>query len=141
MRGRGARRSWSGWRQTLKEIAERHGANLVFKSSFDKANRSSGATARGPGLEDGLAVLAAVKDEVGVPVVTDIHESWQAKPTAEVVDVLQIPAFLSRQTDLLTAAGETGLPVNVKKGQFLSPPEMAQRRQEARGGRHATASS
>jgi 2-dehydro-3-deoxyphosphooctonate aldolase (KDO 8-P synthase) len=110
--------------RTVKEIADRHGADLVFKSSFDKANRSSGATARGPGLEEGLAVLAAVKDEVGVPVVTDIHESWQAKPTAEVVDVLQIPAFLSRQTDLLTAAGETGLPVNVKKGQFLSPPEL-----------------
>jgi 2-dehydro-3-deoxyphosphooctonate aldolase (KDO 8-P synthase) len=110
--------------RTVKEIADRHGASLVFKSSFDKANRSSGATARGPGLEEGLAVLAAVKDEVGVPVVTDIHESWQAKPTAEVVDVLQIPAFLSRQTDLLTAAGATGLPVNVKKGQFLSPPEL-----------------
>jgi 2-dehydro-3-deoxyphosphooctonate aldolase (KDO 8-P synthase) len=111
--------------RTVKEIADHHGANLVFKSSFDKANRSSGATARGPGLEDGLAVLAAVKEEVGVPIVTDIHESWQAKPTAEVADVLQIPAFLSRQTDLLTAAGGTGMPVNVKKGQFLSPPEMA----------------
>jgi 2-dehydro-3-deoxyphosphooctonate aldolase (KDO 8-P synthase) len=111
--------------QTVKEITERHGANLVFKSSFDKANRSSGATARGPGLEDGLAVLASVKEQVGVPIVTDIHESWQAAPTAEVVDVLQIPAFLSRQTDLLNAAGATGLPVNVKKGQFLSPAEMA----------------
>jgi 2-dehydro-3-deoxyphosphooctonate aldolase (KDO 8-P synthase) len=111
--------------RTVKEITDRHGANLVFKSSFDKANRSSGATARGPGLQDGLAVLASVKDKVGVPIVTDIHESWQAKPTAEVVDVLQIPAFLSRQTDLLSAAGATGLPVNVKKGQFLSPPELA----------------
>ena len=110
--------------QTLREIVDRHGANLVFKSSFDKANRSSGATARGPGLEDGLAVLASVKEEVGLPIVTDIHESWQAKPTAEVADVLQIPAFLSRQTDLLEAAGATGVPVNVKKGQFLSPPEM-----------------
>jgi 2-dehydro-3-deoxyphosphooctonate aldolase (KDO 8-P synthase) len=111
--------------RTVKEITDRHGANLVFKSSFDKANRSSGATARGPGLENGLAVLAAVKEQVGVPIVTDIHESWQAAPTAEVADVLQIPAFLSRQTDLLNAAGATGLPVNVKKGQFLSPPEMA----------------
>jgi 2-dehydro-3-deoxyphosphooctonate aldolase (KDO 8-P synthase) len=109
---------------TLKEIVDRHGANLVFKSSFDKANRSSGATARGPGLEDGLAVLASVKKEVGLPIVTDIHESWQATPTAEVADVLQIPAFLSRQTDLLEAAGATGVPVNVKKGQFLSPPEL-----------------
>jgi 2-dehydro-3-deoxyphosphooctonate aldolase (KDO 8-P synthase) len=111
--------------RAVKEITDRHSANLVFKSSFDKANRSSGATARGPGLEDGLAVLASVKEQVGVPVVTDIHESWQAAPTAEVADVLQIPAFLSRQTDLLVAAGATGLPVNVKKGQFLSPPEMA----------------
>jgi 2-dehydro-3-deoxyphosphooctonate aldolase (KDO 8-P synthase) len=111
--------------RTLKAITDQYGANLVFKSSFDKANRSSGATARGPGLEDGLSILASVKDEVGVPVVTDVHESWQAKPTAEIVDVLQIPAFLSRQTDLLSAAGATGLPVNVKKGQFLSPPEMS----------------
>jgi 2-dehydro-3-deoxyphosphooctonate aldolase (KDO 8-P synthase) len=75
-------------------------------------------------MDDGLDILASVKEDVGVPVVTDIHESWQAKPSAEVVDVLQIPAFLSRQTDLLSAAGATGLPVNVKKGQFLSPPEM-----------------
>jgi 2-dehydro-3-deoxyphosphooctonate aldolase (KDO 8-P synthase) len=111
--------------RTLKEITDRHGANLVFKSSFDKANRTSGVTARGPGLEGGLAVLAAVRSELGLPVVTDIHESWQAKPAAEVVDLLQIPAFLSRQTDLLSAAGSTGLPVNVKKGQFLSPPELA----------------
>ncbi|HEY7562789.1 MAG TPA: 3-deoxy-8-phosphooctulonate synthase [Gaiellaceae bacterium] len=110
--------------RTLREITDRHGAKLVFKASFDKANRSSGATARGPGMDDGLAILASVKEDVGVPVVTDIHESWQAKPSAEVVDVLQIPAFLSRQTDLLSAAGATGLPVNVKKGQFLSPPEM-----------------
>jgi 2-dehydro-3-deoxyphosphooctonate aldolase (KDO 8-P synthase) len=110
---------------TIKEICGRHGVGLVFKSSFDKANRSSGATARGPGIEDGLAVLQEVKDQVGVPIVTDIHESWQAEPTAKVADVLQIPAFLSRQTDLLRAAAATGLPVNVKKGQFLSPPEMA----------------
>jgi 2-dehydro-3-deoxyphosphooctonate aldolase (KDO 8-P synthase) len=111
--------------ETIKEICDRRGATLVFKSSFDKANRSSGATARGPGIEDGLAVLQRVKEQVGVPVVTDIHESWQAEPTAKVADVLQIPAFLCRQTDLLRAAAATGLPVNVKKGQFLSPPEMS----------------
>jgi 2-dehydro-3-deoxyphosphooctonate aldolase (KDO 8-P synthase) len=111
--------------ETVKEIAHRHGANLVFKSSFDKANRSSGATARGPGLEEGLAVLQEVKAAAGVPLVTDIHETWQAEPAAGVADVLQIPAFLSRQTDLLQAAARTGRAVNVKKGQFLSPPEMA----------------
>jgi 2-dehydro-3-deoxyphosphooctonate aldolase (KDO 8-P synthase) len=111
--------------ETVKEIAGRHGANLVFKSSFDKANRSSGATARGPGLEEGLAILQEVKAAAEVPVVTDIHESWQAERAAEVADVLQIPAFLSRQTDLLQAAARTGRAVNVKKGQFLSPPEMA----------------
>jgi 2-dehydro-3-deoxyphosphooctonate aldolase (KDO 8-P synthase) len=109
---------------TIQGICERQGVGLVFKSSFDKANRSSGESARGPGLDDGLATLAAVKAELGVPVVTDIHESWQAKPTAEVADVVQVPAFLSRQTDLLVAAAATGRPVNVKKGQFLSPPEM-----------------
>jgi 2-dehydro-3-deoxyphosphooctonate aldolase (KDO 8-P synthase) len=110
--------------ETVREICERHGVGFVFKSSFDKANRSSGDTARGPGMGDGLATLAAVKESLGVPLVTDIHESWQAAPTAEVADVLQIPAFLSRQTDLLVAAAETGRVVNVKKGQFLSPPEM-----------------
>jgi 2-dehydro-3-deoxyphosphooctonate aldolase (KDO 8-P synthase) len=111
--------------QTVKEICERHEVNLVFKSSFDKANRSSGETARGPGIEDGLAVLADVKQEAEVPVVTDIHESWQAEPAAGVADVLQIPAFLSRQTDLLGAAAATGRAVNVKKGQFLAPADMA----------------
>jgi 2-dehydro-3-deoxyphosphooctonate aldolase (KDO 8-P synthase) len=110
--------------ETVRDICERHGVGFVFKSSFDKANRSSSDTARGPGMDEGLATLAAVKEELSVPVVTDIHESWQAKPTAEVADVLQIPAFLSRQTDLLVAAAETGRVVNVKKGQFLSPPEM-----------------
>jgi 2-dehydro-3-deoxyphosphooctonate aldolase (KDO 8-P synthase) len=109
---------------TIGEVAERHGVGLVFKSSFDKANRSSGESERGPGMEEGLATLAAVKDASGLPVITDIHESWQAKPTAEVADVLQIPAFLSRQTDLLQAAAATGRAVNVKKGQFMSPPEM-----------------
>ncbi len=109
---------------TIQAISERHGVGLVFKSSFDKANRSSGESLRGPGMDEGLVTLAAVRDAVGLPVLTDIHESWQAQPAADVVDVLQIPAFLSRQTDLLQAAAATGRAVNVKKGQFLSPPEM-----------------
>jgi 2-dehydro-3-deoxyphosphooctonate aldolase (KDO 8-P synthase) len=109
----------------VTEIAARHGVGLVFKSSFDKANRSSGAAARGPGMDEGLETLAAVKDALGVPVITDIHETWQAAPTAEVADVLQIPAFLCRQTDLLVAAASTGRTVNVKKGQFVAPPDMA----------------
>lgn len=96
----------------------------VFKSSFDKANRSSGNAKRGPGMEDGLRILEKVRREFGVPVLTDIHESYQAKIAGEVVDVLQIPAFLCRQTDLLAAAAETGKVVNIKKGQFLSPQEM-----------------
>jgi 2-dehydro-3-deoxyphosphooctonate aldolase (KDO 8-P synthase) len=110
--------------ETIREICDRHGVNGVFKSSFDKANRSSGGSARGPGLDEGLAILAAVKDETGLPIVTDIHEPGQAAAAAEVADILQIPAFLCRQTDLLLAAGATGRTVNVKKGQFLSPPEM-----------------
>jgi 2-dehydro-3-deoxyphosphooctonate aldolase (KDO 8-P synthase) len=110
--------------ETVRGICDRHRVSLVFKSSFDKANRSSGSSPRGPGLEAGLSVLATVKEQVGVPVLADVHESWQAEPVAEVVDVLQIPAFLCRQTDLLHAAAATGRPVNVKKGQFLSPPEM-----------------
>jgi 2-dehydro-3-deoxyphosphooctonate aldolase (KDO 8-P synthase) len=110
--------------ETIREICARHGVNAVFKSSFDKANRSSGGSARGPGLDEGLGILAAVKDETGLPVVTDIHEPGQAGAAAEVADILQIPAFLCRQTDLLLAAGATGRAVNVKKGQFLSPPEM-----------------
>lgn len=110
--------------ETIKGICDRHGTSLLFKSSFDKANRTSGASRRGPGMEEGLAILAAVKEHVGLPVITDIHESWQAEPAAEVADVLQIPAFLCRQTDLLCAAAATGRTVNVKKGQFLSPSEM-----------------
>jgi 2-dehydro-3-deoxyphosphooctonate aldolase (KDO 8-P synthase) len=110
--------------ETIQRVSERHGVGLVFKSSFDKANRSSGESVRGPGMDEGLETLAAVKEASGLPVITDIHESWQANPTAEVADVLQIPAFLSRQTDLLLAAAATGRAVNVKKGQFLSPPEM-----------------
>jgi 2-dehydro-3-deoxyphosphooctonate aldolase (KDO 8-P synthase) len=111
--------------ETLRGIADRHGVGLIFKSSFDKANRSSIGSARGPGPDAGLEILAAVRDSAGVPVVTDIHESVQAQPVAEVVDMLQIPAFLSRQTDLLVAAAATGRAVNVKKGQFMAPPDMA----------------
>ncbi len=108
----------------LKEITDKLGINFVFKSSFDKANRSSINGYRGPGIEEGLRILKKVKDTYNVPVVTDIHEAWQCKRAAEVVDILQIPAFLCRQTDLLIAAAETGLPVNVKKGQFLAPWDM-----------------
>jgi len=106
---------------TVREIAERCGMPLIFKASFDKANRTSIKSFRGPGLTEGIRILARVKEEVGVPVLTDIHEVDQASPVAEVADVLQIPAFLSRQTDLLVAAAKTGRVVNVKKGQFLSP--------------------
>jgi len=105
-------------------ICRELGLPYIFKASFDKANRTSGASFRGGGLDAGLEVLAAIKAEFGVPIVTDIHESWQAKPVAEVADVLQIPAFLSRQTNLLLAAAETGRIVNVKKGQFLAPWDM-----------------
>jgi len=105
----------------IKGICEKLGINYIFKSSFDKANRSSVFSARGIGMEKGLKILAKVKEEVGVPVITDIHEPWQAEEVAKYVDMLQIPAFLCRQTDLLVAAAKTGLPVNVKKGQFLAP--------------------
>lgn len=110
--------------RTVKEICGRLGINYVFKASFDKANRSSFHSFRGPGLEKGLAWLATIKEELGVPIVTDIHESYQAAPAAEVADILQIPAFLCRQTDLLHAAAQTGRVVNVKKGQFLAPDDM-----------------
>ncbi|MBQ7696125.1 MAG: 3-deoxy-8-phosphooctulonate synthase, partial [Lentisphaeria bacterium] len=99
------------------------GINYVFKASDDKANRSSGTSRRGPGLEKGLEILAEVKRTLGVPVITDIHESEEAAPVAEVADILQIPAFLCRQTDLLHAAGKTGRPVNIKKGQFMAPED------------------
>ncbi|MFN6964865.1 MAG: 3-deoxy-8-phosphooctulonate synthase [Pyrinomonadaceae bacterium] len=106
---------------SIGEICGRVGLDLVYKSSFDKANRSSIESFRGQGMEFGLEILAKVKDEFGVPVITDIHEPWQAAKVAEVADILQIPAFLCRQTDLLVAAAETGKAVNVKKGQFLAP--------------------
>ncbi|MFO0707456.1 MAG: 3-deoxy-8-phosphooctulonate synthase [Nitrospira sp.] len=109
----------------IAEIAKSLGMPYVFKSSFDKANRTSIKSYRGPGLEQGLAVLKKVKDQLGLPVLTDVHTDEQATQAGRVVDVLQIPAFLCRQTDLLIAAAKTGKVVNVKKGQFLSPPEMA----------------
>lgn len=108
----------------LKAIVAGVPVQLVFKASFDKANRTSGTAYRGAGLEAGLAVLAAVKSQVGLPVTSDIHESWQAAPAAEVCDLIQIPAFLARQTDLLLAAARTGRPVHVKKGQFMAPGDM-----------------
>lgn len=109
----------------LVEICGRLGVPLVFKASFDKANRTSKSSFRGPGMADGLKVFERVKAETGLPVTTDVHESHQAAPIAEVVDLLQIPAFLARQTDLLEAAAATGRPLNVKKGQFLAPWDMA----------------
>ncbi|HNT34875.1 MAG TPA: 3-deoxy-8-phosphooctulonate synthase [bacterium] len=109
---------------TLKEICSRYELPYLFKASFDKANRSSLRSSRGPGIEKGLEILKRIKEECEVPVVTDVHEASQVMPVAEVVDVLQIPAFLCRQTDLLIAAAETGRTVSVKKGQFLAPWEM-----------------
>ncbi len=105
----------------LRSVTERLGLPYIFKTSFDKANRSSGSSSRGPGMEAGLEILEAVRTEFGVPVTTDVHETWQCAPVARVADLLQIPAFLCRQTDLLLAAAATGRPVNVKKGQFLAP--------------------
>ncbi len=116
--------------ERMQAISERLGITYIFKASFDKANRSSGGSFRGPGVSGGLEVLKEVKQRFGLPVLTDIHESQQAGPVAEVVDVLQIPAFLCRQTDLLLAAAEavrgTDKTINVKKGQFLAPWDMAQ---------------
>lgn len=109
----------------VSESVAKTGFDLIFKASFDKANRTSGRSYRGPGLSTGVEWLARVKQEVGVPILTDIHEPEQACPVAEVADVLQIPAFLCRQTDLIVAAGQTGRAVNLKKGQFMAPPDMA----------------
>jgi 2-dehydro-3-deoxyphosphooctonate aldolase (KDO 8-P synthase) len=114
-----------GMASALKEIADPLGIGLVYKSSFDKANRTSAESARGIGLDKALSVFAEVKERFGLPVLTDVHEAEQCAPVAAVVDVLQIPAFLCRQTDLLVAAARTGRAVNVKKGQFLAPWDMA----------------
>lgn len=109
---------------TIRDIAKRCDIPLIFKASFDKANRTSKDGFRGPGLEEGLRILQRVKDEVGVPVMTDVHTSAQAEPVAQVADVLQTPAFLCRQTDFITDVTKTGKPVNIKKGQFLAPWDM-----------------
>ncbi len=106
------------------KIAKQHRIHTIFKASFDKANRSSADSFRGHGMDKGLEVLAEISSKYSIPVTTDIHESWQAKPVAEVVELLQIPAFLCRQTDLLVAAAQTGRAVNVKKGQFMAPWDM-----------------
>ena len=112
--------------RSLRKTCEQLGITYVFKASFDKANRTSGKTRRGPGLETGLEVLATVREKVGVPVLTDVHNEAQAEVAAKVVDAIQIPAFLCRQTDLIEVAARTGAIVNLKKGQFLSPAEMGQ---------------
>jgi len=109
---------------SYKEVTDKLGIPYVFKASFDKANRSSISSFRGPGLEKGCEILAEIKETYGVPVISDIHEPYQAKPAAEVIDILQLPAFLCRQTDLVVALAETGRPVNVKKAQFLAAHEM-----------------
>ena len=105
----------------VKKIADKLGVPYVFKASYDKANRSSYSSFRGPGLEEGLKILAQIKKDLGVPVVSDIHETIQVEKAAEVLDILQIPAFLCRQTDLVYEAAKTGRVVNIKKGQFLAP--------------------
>jgi 2-dehydro-3-deoxyphosphooctonate aldolase (KDO 8-P synthase) len=108
----------------LQDITRRLGVSFIFKASFDKANRTSGRSFRGPGLDEGLHILRSIKSKVGVAILTDIHEPAQAAPIAEVADVIQIPAFLCRQTDLLVAAARTGCAVNIKKGQFLAPTDI-----------------
>src|SRR5205085_11618914 len=108
----------------VKQLCDRLGLAYIFKASFDKANRSSNASFRGPGLVEGLKILEKVKGELNVPVLTDVHESSQAEAVGKVVDILQVPAFLARQTDLLLACGRTGKTINVKKGQLMAPAEM-----------------
>jgi 2-dehydro-3-deoxyphosphooctonate aldolase (KDO 8-P synthase) len=116
----------------LKEITSALGIPFIFKSSYDKANRSSGASFRGPGMDKGLEILAKVKREIGVPVLTDVHTEAEVPRVAEVVDVLQTPAFLCRQTDFIRAVAQSGKPVNIKKGQFLAPGDMKNVIQKAR---------
>lgn len=120
----------------IADITGELGINTLYKSSFDKANRTSGKSFRGPGIEEGLDILAEVRETVGLPVLTDVHTPAQIELAAKYVDMLQTPAFLCRQTDLIEAAGACGIPVNIKKGQFLSPPEMVNvtRKAEAAGG-------
>lgn len=118
---------------TMTEICDKHGISYVFKASFDKANRTSLDSFRGPGLDEGLATLAKLREQFQVPVISDIHEPSQAAPAAEVLDILQIPAFLCRQTDLLVAAAKTGKAINIKKGQFVSPWDMENAVNKVRG--------
>ena len=110
--------------ERLQDITDKLSLPFIFKSSYDKANRTSISSFRGPGIEEGLKVLEAVKDRLGVPILTDVHSVQESKLAAKVVDILQVPALLSRQTDLLVACGKTGKPVNIKKGQFLAPHDM-----------------
>ena len=123
--------------ERLKLITDRLGILLFFKSSFDKANRSSDKSFRGPGMEEGLRILAKVKSEIGVPVLTDVHEIDQIAPVAEVVDMLQTPAFLARQTDFIHAVASAGKPVNIKKGQFMAPHDMVNVVDKARNAARA----
>ena len=120
----------------LKEITAALGIPFIFKSSYDKANRSSGSTFRGPGMDKGLEILATVKRQLGVPVLTDVHSEREIAPVAQVVDVLQTPAFLCRQTDFIRAVAQSGLPVNIKKGQFLAPHDMKNVLDKARAAAH-----
>jgi 2-dehydro-3-deoxyphosphooctonate aldolase (KDO 8-P synthase) len=122
----------------VKKISEKLGFQYIFKASFDKANRSAGESFRGPGLDPGLKVLERVKRELGVSVLTDVHDPGQAPIAANVVDVLQVPAFLARQTDLLIACAKTGKAINVKKGQFMSPQEMGNAIEKIRGANRDT---
>ena len=116
----------------LARLGERLKIGVVFKASFDKANRTSGEAARGVGLDAALPIFAEIKEKTGLPITTDVHEAWQCARVAEVVDLLQIPAFLCRQTDLIVAAAKTGRPVNIKKGQFLAPWDMVHAVEKAR---------
>jgi 2-dehydro-3-deoxyphosphooctonate aldolase (KDO 8-P synthase) len=119
--------------EAVQSVAARHDVPLIFKASFDKANRSSRHSYRGPGLDEGLRMLERVKQTTGLPITTDVHEPGQAKITAEVADLLQIPSFLSRQTDLVAACAGTGRPVNFKKGQFMAPDDIAHAVEKAEG--------
>ena len=121
----------------LKDITDDLGIPFIFKSSFDKANRSSGSSFRGPGMEEGLQILAKIKQSLHVPVLTDVHDTAQIAPVSAVVDVLQTPAFLCRQTDFIEAVAQSGLPVNIKKGQFLAPQDMVNVIDKARNAARA----
>jgi 2-dehydro-3-deoxyphosphooctonate aldolase (KDO 8-P synthase) len=126
-----------GTAETLKRITDKLGILLIFKSSFDKANRSSDKSFRGPGMDEGLRILAKVRDAIGVPILTDVHDIPQIGPVAEVVDVLQTPAFLARQTDFIHAVAASGKPVNIKKAQFMAPHDMVNVVDKARGAAQA----